>query len=368
MEPEPASDHGPPASAPRRRDIGYLTPLHLSTGGVLKADPEDFVVEEVPAYLPSGAGEHLYLWVEKRDVGADLFLDRLARAFGISRGDIGMAGLKDRRAITRQWISVPARCEPAVAGLDIPGVRVLSQARHANKLKTGHLRGNRFEIRLRDANESEPGAACAIAAELLRDGVPNLYGDQRFGSDDQTLELGFALLRGDRSPRSIPYSRRKFLLRLALSSVQSALFNEVLAERLAAGTIHAVLPGDVMQVAASGGCFLAEDIQTEQARCNAGEIVVTGPMFGPRMKSPQGPAAELEAAVLSRWGLDNAAFEKFAELTSGTRRPLLAPAEGLAAAMHESELRLEFGLPAGSYATSVVREFQKLDRSFPPPP
>jgi tRNA pseudouridine13 synthase len=108
-----------------RSPIGYLSPDELKTGGVLKSEVEDFIVDEIPAYLPSGSGEHLYLWIEKRDVSGDHLLDRLGRVLNIPRGDIGTAGIKDRRAVTRQWVSVPARCEAALPELSIDGVSVL---------------------------------------------------------------------------------------------------------------------------------------------------------------------------------------------------------------------------------------------------
>jgi len=350
---------------PARSTIGYLTPEDLSTGGELKTTPEDFVVEELPAYLPSGAGEHLYLWLEKRDVSADFLLDRLARALSVSRGDIGTAGIKDRRAVTRQWVSVPARSAALISELAMDGVTVLDSALHGNKLRTGHLVGNRFEIRLRGINDSAATVAPRLVELLKARGVPNLYGDQRFGIDDQTLSLGLSILRGDRSPRSIPYSKRKFLLRLALSAVQSAMFNEALAERLRAGTLDQVQPGDVMQVTASGGCFVAEDTAVEQHRRDSGETVITGPMYGPRMKSAEAEVREFESGVLSRWGFEASAFEKFPDLTSGTRRPYLVPAGNLEATLDNDSLLLRFQLPAGAYATSVVREFLKVDRGFP---
>jgi tRNA pseudouridine13 synthase len=349
-----------------RSVIGYSTSPALATGGALKSAAEDFVVEEIPAYLPSGLGEHLYLWIEKRDVSAEVLLDRLARGLNIPRGEIGTAGLKDRRAVTRQWVSVPARVESAASTLAIEGVTILETARHGNKLRTGHLRGNRFEIRLREVGASAADAAPAIADQLRAAGVPNLYGDQRFGVDGQTLTLGLALLRGERSPRSIPHPRRKFLLRLALSAVQSALFNESLAERLRAGTLWQVQAGDVMQVTASGGLFVAEDVAVEQSRCARRETAITGPMFGPRMRAPAGEVAAAEAEVLARWGLEPTAFERFGDLTAGTRRPYVVPATDLEAALDGDSLVLRFSLPAGAYATSVVREFQKGETRFSP--
>src|SRR4051812_32451834 len=121
-------------------------------GGRIKVEPEDFLVEEIPAYEASGSGEFLYLWIEKRDLGAQFFLKELARRLDLPTGEIGTAGLKDRRAVTRQWVSVPASAEPNVARLEGDGIRVLQVGRHSNKLRAGHLRGNRFIIVIRDVS------------------------------------------------------------------------------------------------------------------------------------------------------------------------------------------------------------------------
>jgi len=338
---------------------GYLTDPALRTGGRLKDEPEDFVVEEIPAYEPCGEGEHLYLWVEKRDVSADALQSHLSRQFGCSRNDIGMAGLKDRRAVTRQWVSAPAKCESRVCAVETENIHLLRCDRHRNKLRTGHLKGNQFEIRLRECDAGGHNAATAIAEQIARRGVPNLYGDQRFGFDGGTLRLGLDLLTGAASPSSISPAKRKFLLRLALSAAQSALFNEVLARRLAEGRMHTVMAGDVMQVVRSGGPFVVEDAPTEQARFDQRETVITGPMFGPEMKSPAGPAAEFESQVLSDWSLTRAAFERFRNLTPGTRRPLLVWPENLDVHGDAYDLLIRFTLTPGAYATSVLREFLK---------
>lgn len=143
--------------------LPYLTADLPGVGGTLKEQPEDFVVEEIPAYEPSGAGEHLFLWVEKRDVAGEDLLRHVARRLAILSQDIGMAGVKDRRAITRQWVSVPARCEPTIAEIDSGQIRVLRAVRHGNKLRTGHLRGNRFSIRVRNASEEAAHRAARVA-------------------------------------------------------------------------------------------------------------------------------------------------------------------------------------------------------------
>jgi tRNA pseudouridine13 synthase len=236
---------------------------------------------------------------------------------------------------------------------------VLDSRLHTNKLRTGHLRGNRFSILVCDAVADALDRAIPIAKRLREGGVPNYFGDQRFGREGETLALGHALLRGEKKPGDIPRARRKFLLRLSLSAVQSHLFNQALAARLREGTLHTVLPGDVLQVAASGGPFVAEDAAREQPRYDAREIVVSGPIMGPRMKPPAGDVAAREAALLADAGLTIDSFARFAKLTPGTRRPYVVWLDDLRVAEEPAGLRLEFTLPSGSYATVVLREFQK---------
>lgn len=327
-------------------------------GGAIKTEPEDFVVEEIPAYLPCGTGEHLYLWVQKRNLSAEQLIAHVARTLGVSRNDLGMAGLKDRLAVTRQWISVPAaRAEERLSDLENESVQILQTARHTNKLRTGHLRGNRFQILVRNPGTGALETAERIADQVRQRGVPNLFGDQRFGHDQQTLELGRSLLKGESFPKQIPFHRRKFLARLALSAVQSDLFNRVVRRRSEEGLLHQVLPGDVMQIVSSGATFLVDDVRTEQARFDQKEIVPTGPMFGPKMKRPEGAVQEMEEQVLIETGLTHDDFSRQAKLTPGGRRPLLIFPEGLQVRPDERGIWLEFTLPAGAYATVVMNEF-----------
>ncbi len=216
----------------------FLTAALPGLGGVVKELPEDFVVEELPVYRPSGSGEHLFLWVEKTDVSGPDLVRHIGRALGISPRDIGMAGVKDRRAVTRQFVSVPARAEERIGRIETDRIRVLSSARHGNKLRTGHLAGNRFSILVRGVDADAAERARPIAETVNQHGFPNYYGEQRFGRDNETLELGLALLGGQKRPHEIPAPRRTFLLRMALSAVQSALFNDVLAERLRDGALQ----------------------------------------------------------------------------------------------------------------------------------
>ncbi len=203
-----------PISNDQFQPLPYLTSDLPGIGGVLKTVPEDFVVEEIPAYEPSGSGEHLFLWIEKREVSAEQLTQHLSRTLNIPRSDIGMAGMKDRQAISRQYVSVPVFCERDLERLPSDRIRILHSARHQNKLKTGHLKGNRFSILLRDVVADALPKAGKIAERLHTAGFPNYFGDQRFGRDGDTLELGLQLLRGERKERQIPRVRRKFLVRL----------------------------------------------------------------------------------------------------------------------------------------------------------
>jgi tRNA pseudouridine13 synthase len=356
----PAEPHDQNSRIGEFAAIPYLTADLPGVGGTIKQVPEDFVVEEIPAYEPCGEGEHLFLWIEKCDVSGEDLVRHIARRLAISPADVGMAGVKDRRAITRQWLSVPARCEGSIATIETDQIQVLRAARHRNKLRTGHLRGNRFSIRLPNVVPDAAERAERIAQVIDRLGFPNYFGQQRFGRDGNTLELGLELLRGKASVHSIPPPRRRFLLRMALSAAQSALFNAVLAARISGGNLQKVLDGDVMQVVASGGQFVSTDQATEQQRFDAGEIVPTGPLFGPKMRAAIGQEGELETAVLTAWDLQSADFDRFPKLTSGTRRPLVAWPEALRFQIDGDDLKLEFGLGSGTYATSLLREFMKV--------
>lgn len=339
--------------------LPFLTSDLPGIGGRLKQRPEDFLVEELPAYEPCGEGEHLFLWIEKTDVAADELARQIARALCISPRDIGTAGLKDRRALTRQYVSVPASCEAGIGRIETDRIHVLRSLRHRNKLRTGHLWGNRFSILVRDLDADAVARAAPIAEAINRLGFPNYYGEQRFGREKETLRVGLELLQGKVGPESIAPARRRFLLRMSLSAVQSALFNVVLAERLRDSLFSTVLPGDVMQVAASGGQFVAIDAAAEQQRFDSRQILLTGPIFGPRMTAPQHEPAAREGRVLSAWGLSPEHFTRFAKLTSGTRRPLVVWPDALRVENESDGLRFDVRLPSGVYATTLLREFLK---------
>ncbi|HVX96929.1 MAG TPA: tRNA pseudouridine(13) synthase TruD [Polyangia bacterium] len=328
------------------------------------SSPATFVVEEIAAYEPSGEGEHTFLWVEKRGLTTHDAVKRLARALDADARDVGYAGLKDRNAVTRQWLSVP-RVDPERAlALREPDLIVLVAKRHGNKLRTGHLRGNRFEVvvTLTDG-EAEAQAVSARLAALAAGGVPNRFGEQRFGAAGDNAAAGLAILRGERRERD--HRLRKLLL----SAAQSAVFNRALELRAAApGGLRTVLTGDVLQKIASGGLFITEDVAVDQPRVDAGELAITGPMPGGREKEPPpGSAARaLEDEALAGVGATREDFERAGRDLPGARRPYLVPLTLGAPAVQpeqpgetsvspaEVTVRLRFGLPSGSYATVVV--------------
>ena len=236
------------------------------------------------------------------------------------------------------------------------GIRILKTSRHTNKLRPGHLRGNRFSILIREVAPHAATITPALIGRIREQGLPNYYGTQRFGRGAETLTLGLALLRGEKTQRLSP-----FLRKLALSAVQSALFNHYLALRLSDGLLQRVLSGDVMAKVPFGGMFVAEDVVREQARFDAREIVSAGPIFGRKMFPAAADAAARERAVLANAGLTPASFSGFGKLLQGTRRHNLVYVTDLSAAMQAAAARLTFTLPAGSYATTLLRELMKSD-------
>jgi tRNA pseudouridine13 synthase len=353
--------------APEPPDLPLVTGDLPGIGGRIKDRPEDFEVEEIPAYQPGGSGHYLYLWVEKRGLGAEYFTRQVAQRLGIGPGEVGMAGLKDRHAVTRQMISVPGHLEERLGRLEGDGVRLLSVSRHGNKLKPGHLRGNRFRVLVRDvAPAARPEERLPpLLDRLRREGLPNYYGPQRFGRGQETLGLGLALLRGEQPPPSAtgrrPDLRRPFLRKFALSAAQSGLFNHYLARRLRDGLLRKVLLGDVMSKWPFGGLFVVTELPREQERFDARETVTTGPIFGRKTFPAAGEAADREAAVLADFGLRAASFLPFGKLVQGTRRHNLVYVDDLAAEFVPEGVWLSFTLPAGSYATVLLREVMKSD-------
>ncbi|HEY1957057.1 MAG TPA: tRNA pseudouridine(13) synthase TruD, partial [Polyangiaceae bacterium] len=336
---------------------------------VIKESPEDFVVEEIPAYEPSGTGNHVYVRFTKRDMTTDAAVRAIARALEVDARNAGVAGMKDKRAVTTQTISLePQRGKSAdelaerARALALPDITILGAQKHGNKLKTGHLHGNRFAIVVRKLGPDEARAIATRVERVKREGVPNAFGEQRFGRDADNAERALAILNGKE-----PEPRDKRLLRLLYSALQSDVFNLILAERVARGTWATPMLGDVLKKTETGGLFVCTDEQEDRARAERGEVSPTGPLVGPKMPRAEGEPGEIEMRIARErlGGAFDAAMS--GALGEGTRRAFRLLVSNLrvvseasynsvavANGEHETGCRLEFVLPKGAFATTVL--------------
>lgn len=325
--------------------------------------PEDFWVEEIPAYLPSGSGEHVFVTFEKRDLTTPDAVTLLARALSADPRSAGTAGMKDKRAVTRQTASflfpVGKDAEALLAGFSHPALRVLSVSRHENKLKPGHLIGNRFRIGLRGLSAEGAAQIRQKLNELAKIGVPNAFGPQRFGRDGDNPERALAWVAGKAKP---PRDRRE--QRFLFSALQSMMFNRVLDARVKDGSWSTVLAGDLAKKHDTGGLFLVPadeaGLSDAQERARLGQLSATGPMFGAKMRWPEGTPAEIERKVLTEAIGEPERLDGFRALGEGTRRALrlwvsdLTVEDQQEPSLGERSLSVQFVLPKGSYATTVL--------------
>jgi len=391
----------------------FLTSALPGTGGRIRENVEDFRVEEIPLYLPCGDGEHTLVDIEKQNLTTHELLRRTAAIFNVPEREIGYAGLKDARATTRQTISVPHLDPEQATRLNGEGIRVLGAARHRTKLRPGHLAGNRFVIRIRDVHPQAIQRAEAICDVLVRRGVPNFFGDQRYGALGNSHRIGTAIVRGDFDaaifeligdpqrisnerwqeaarrfragdpggalavlPQHCRYERQvlkelnagrtakkailglpRTMLRLYLSACQSRLFDRLVAMRLT--SLDAVWPGDFAMRHDNGACFFVEDADAENQRAKAFAISATGPLYGFKSTLARGQSGILEESLLASEKLALSDFRIGGGLDMpGERRPLRVPLAD-PTLRSDNGLVIGFALPAGSYATSVLREIIK---------
>jgi tRNA pseudouridine13 synthase len=340
--------------------LPYLTSSIDPIPGELKTTPGDFEVEEVPAYAPSGEGEHVFALIEKRGLTTRDAVRALCERVGADPNAAGWAGLKDKHALTRQWISIWGATPDSVKAAEVEGVRVLEATQHPQKLRTGHLRANRFRIRLQQVDMERIDDIREVLSEIESQGLPNYYGEQRFGREGDNAERALRWVRGEaRMPRS------GFQRKLQISALQSAIFNRRVAERIRTSTLGKVFPGDLMKKHESGGIFTASDLDETQARVDAWEISPTGPIFGAKMRWPEGEAFAREEALLEEAGLTLAQLAKWKRIAPGTRRFVRVPIQGIMLGVSDNTVNLEFTLPAGSYATILLREILKRDAQPP---
>jgi tRNA pseudouridine13 synthase len=317
--------------------------------GVLRASPEDFFVEEDLGFAPEGAGEHVFVRVEKRGANTDWVAREIARYAGVAADAVSYAGLKDRHAVTRQTFSVhlPGKSEPDWSNLQHVEFRVLEATRHSRKLKRGALRGNFFRIVLREVT-GDRAAADKILADIVASGVPNYFGEQRFGRDAGNVEKALAMLAGKRVQR---HERS-----LLLSAARSHLFNLALAARVERSDWNRPVEGEVWMLAGTHSIFGPEPLTDElRERHVRGDIDPTGPLWGEGELRTAGAVKDLELAV----GAEHA--ELIAGLVNNglrqERRSLVLRPRNLAATwLSEADIEVRFHLQSGAYATVLLRE------------
>lgn len=335
------------------RPVPLLTSELPGTGGLTRVSEEDFFVEELPLYEPQGTGEHLYLTIEKRGRTTQEVVREVAAALSARERDAGTAGLKDKRAVTVQRVSVLTRATVDEALLlHGQGFKVLAAARHNNKLRPGHLRGNRFRIVVRGVTAEGLSRAQAVLELLARTGAANLFGPQRFGKREDNAALGRAILLRETQVRD------RFLRRMALSALQSELFNRCLSARVADGLFNAAIDGDVLRKRDSGGIFVGAAADTP--RVISQEVDPAGPLPGHSIFAAQGDALAREESVLREAEVDSGWFKAGGDEMRGARRPYRIPVlDAAVEALPDCALALRFDLPKGSYALCVLREVMK---------
>ncbi|HDZ08516.1 hypothetical protein LCGC14_0014280 [marine sediment metagenome] len=322
-----------------------------------KQVPEDFIVDEVLGFDCSGEGEHLWLQIRKTGLSTSDVAGRLARATGLRAADISWSGLKDKQGVCTQWFSLhsPGKDVSGLAGLSSDTLCIVQQLRNHKKLRRGSHQSNRFCIRLRDV---EPVAGVAAAAAwqdldgrlqaIMQSGVPNYFGEQRFGHAN--LSHAEAWFTGNSKPRG------RLERGMWLSAARSALFNALLARRVAAGNWNQYLTGDVMNLDGSGSVFVSSTADTSLPRRLAEmDIHPTGPLWGQGELASTAETAALEQAVAEEWAVFSTALPRFG--LRQERRSLRLPVKALDYRRPDTgTLEIEFTLPTGTYATAVLHE------------
>ncbi|MCB1822787.1 MAG: tRNA pseudouridine(13) synthase TruD [Candidatus Competibacteraceae bacterium] len=319
--------------------------------GRMRTFPEDFQVREELDFPLDGIGEHVWLWVRKRGANTDWVAKQLAARAQVPPGAVSYAGLKDRHAVTEQWFSVhlPGKAEPDWNADPQPDFTVLRAVRHSRKLRRGTLSGNTFRIVIRDL-DGDPAELANQWQRIIAVGVPNYFGEQRFGREAGNLERAEAMFSGqakvrDRHQRS-----------LYLSAARSALFNAVLAKRVIAEIWNQALPGEVLMLAGSHSIFVASEVdETLRQRIAEFDLHPTGPLWGAGELLSSGAIRELEEEVtamlpLFRDGLAAAGLKQ-------ERRALRLILKDAVLELPQPDIAIfAFRLPAGAYATTVMRE------------
>jgi tRNA pseudouridine13 synthase len=335
----------------------FLTGNLPGIGGQIRTVPEDFQVEERPLYLPCGEGEHLYVTITKRGLSTPDLVRRLSSALGVKAPAIGVAGLKDARAVTTQMVSLQGIHPEQISRLKIDetllNVQILG--RHRNRLRTGHHAGNRFRLVIRSVADHSAKTVPAVLQQLRARCVPNYFGPQRQGKTGDNYQVGAALLQDARRREKMNRATRIWYL----NSYQSFLFNRILARRIE--YLDRVFVGDWAIKSDNGACFQVENAEREQSRADRFEISPTGILFGSRVSWASGEPGQIEETVIAEAGATKETLIAAAKACGfrGERRALRIPLAELEWSLGDDTLTLSFSLPPGAYATSVLRELMK---------
>jgi tRNA pseudouridine13 synthase len=336
--------------------------------------PRDFVVDEIPLYAFSGEGEHLVLHVRKKNLSTWEMVDIICNTTGAKAKEIGTAGLKDKNALTSQYISVPARIEEALEKFDHPQIKILSKVRHNNKIRTGHLKGNRFFIRLKKVLPVAAQKLDQAVSLIAKDGMPNYFGYQRFGNDGDNYKLGQEIVEGKRREKNKKKSR------LFISAYQSHLFNLWLSRRIEVSKLVSglkadeaaevlnfdvnlvkqmrkqshpfkMLPGDLCMHYPYGAIFYADDLEAEAKLFSEKDRAPTGLLVGKKVKKSEDIAHTIEKEFDAKCNED------------GTRRYAFVFPEDIETEYKQDKAwyELHFTLPKGSYATVLIEELAKRE-------
>jgi len=321
-----------------------------SSSARIRVEPEDFIVKEDLGYEPEGEGEHHYLYIRKRGENTDWVARQLANFCQVSPRDVAYAGKKDRHALTEQWFSVHLPGSRRVLNWALFGgdsIQVLKASKHKRKIKLGNLRGNRFAIRLRELTQQTEFAS---RLEHIKNGVPNYFGEQRFGQEGGNLVKGLQMLNGELD------ERQRVKRGLYISAVRSQLFNTVVAARLNGSGLRAPLQGDVLIEPYTQKCEHWDRLSDSQTRrFEANQSVLSAPLWGKGELYTQDEARIFEQSVLTPY---QAVCDQLASLglRQERRAALLVPQRVAVHNEADGQWVIEFDLPSGCFATSVLRE------------
>ena len=333
-------------------DLAYLQKTPPKQTALLKAECADFVVKEQLGYDMSGDGEFVAVKVRKTDCNTLFVGEQLAKLAGISARNMSYAGLKDRKAVTEQWFSLqmPGQPTPDFSQFSLEGVEILEVTRHQRKIRIGSLQGNHFEILLRNAEETDE--LKERLDFLAKNGFPNYFTEQRFGRDGNNLTQALRWANGEIKVKD--RNKRSFYL----SAARSEMFNLIVSKRMELNLAQQILVGDVLQLNGSHSWFVvdeSEDLAQLQQRLAQQDVLLTAPLIGEEEKS----AVDFEHEIFAQ---HQALFDLMRqERMKAARRPILMQPQQFQWQFEPNGLRLQFALPAGSYATALIRELVNIE-------